>query len=256
MKRFMTFAVGVLALALAPGAIAGTVTLYPSSFGAFTTASWRAQIGLPDTVGAADQALLLEQDVFDPDTAATATFTGLEGERVQLLTGLEWQRRFKTDCTKTSPRWTLVVRGKKREYLVRFGCAQSGHAPGANPDWIRDINNQTLIRTRLMRAGGKDALAGTIVSLAIVFDDRGLTGTAILDNIRVALKGLAPNTWTCAADNAEVRPGPPADFGKDDLRVNPLSDSELMTLEEIWPLMTVDDQAIAASDVWVDEPDA
>ena len=252
----MTFAVGVLALAFAPGALAGTVTLYPTSFGAFTIASWRAQIGLPDTVGSADQALVLEQDTFNPGTAATAIFTGLEGERVQLLTGLEWQRRIKTDCTKTSPRWTLVVRGKKREYVVRFGCALSAHAPGANPNWIRDVNSQTLIRTRLMQAGSTDALAGKIVSLAIVFDDRGPTGAAILDNIRVLLKGIGPNTWTCAADNAEGVPGAPAGFAPDDLRVNPLSASELMTLDEIWPTMTPDDQAIAASDVWVDEPAA
>jgi hypothetical protein len=34
--------------------------------------------------------------------------------------------------------------------------------------------------------------------------------------------------------------------------VNPLSSSELMTLEEIWPLLTPEDQAIASSDVWVD----
>ena len=249
----MTFAVGVLALAIAPGALAGTVTLYPSSFGAFTTASWRAQIGLPDTVGAADQALLLEQDTFDPGTAATAIFTGLEGERVQLLTGLEWQRRIKTDCTKTSPRWTLVVRGKKRDYVVRFGCAQSVHFAGANPNWIRDVNSQPLIRSRVMQAGGTDALAGTIVSLAIVFDDRGPTGTAILDNIRVIVKSaIGANTWTCAADNAEGVPGAPVGFAPDDLRIDPLSDSELMTLDELWPLMTADDQAIAASDTWVD----
>jgi hypothetical protein len=250
----MTFAVGVLALAFAPGALAGTVTLYPTSFGAFTTASWRAQIGLPDTVGSADQALLLEKDSFDAGTAATAVVTGVAEQRVQLLTGLEWQRRIKTDCTKTSPRWTLVVRGKSgRQYVVRFGCAQSAHAPGANPNWIRDINSQTLIRTRLMQAGRTDALAGTIVSLAIVFDERGPTGTSILDNIRVIIKSaIGANTWTCAADNAEAVPGGPAGFAPDDLRVNPLSDSELMTLDEIWPLMTADDQAIAASDVWVD----
>jgi hypothetical protein len=33
----------------------------------------------------------------------------------------------------------------------------------------------------------------------------------------------------------------------DDLSVNPLSDSELLTLDEIWPTMTAEDQAIASS---------
>jgi hypothetical protein len=219
LKKYIAAAAGAVALALVPSAYAGTVTLYPASFGAFTTAAWRAQMGLPDTVGLANQALLLEKNTFDQGTAATAVVTGVAGERAQLLTGLEWQRRLDSDCTKLSPRWTLVVQGKKREYVVRFGCAESAHAPGAAPGWVRDINSQTLIRTRLLQAGGTDALAGTIVSLAIVFDDRGKTGTAILDNIRVVVKSaVGANTWTCAADNAEVAPGVPAGFAPDDLR--------------------------------------
>ena len=36
------------------------------------------------------------------------------------------------------------------------------------------------------------------------------------------------------------------------LVANPLTSSELMTLDEIWPLLTADDQALASSDVWVD----
>jgi len=253
-KKFCTALAVALALACAPVAIAGTVTLYPSSSGQQTVAAWRAQLGLPDTVGTANQALLLEKDTYVAGPAATAAFTGVEGSRAQLLTGLDWERRADTDCTKTSPRWTLVVQGAKkpRQYVVRFGCAQSGHAPGSAPGWIRDINSQTLIRTRLLQAGGTDALGGTIVSLAIVFDERGGSGRAILDNIRLLQKDIGPNVWTSAADNAEVVPGAGAGVGRDDLSVNPLSASEQMTLDEIWPTMTPEDQATASSDVWVD----
>jgi hypothetical protein len=227
--------------------------LHPSSSGQQTVAAWRAGLGLADTVGAANQALLLEKDTFDPGTAASAEFTGVAGSRAQLLVGLDWERRADTDCTKTSPRWTLVVQGRKsRQYVVRFGCAQSAHAPGSAPGWIRDLNSQTLIRTRLLQAGGSDALGGTVVSLAIVFDERGKTGQAVLDNIRLLSKDIGPNVWTSAADNAQVVPGGPSDLGRDDLSVNPLSLSEQMTLEEIWPTMTPEDQATASSDVWVD----
>ncbi|MDX6466752.1 MAG: hypothetical protein QOI27_1792, partial [Gaiellaceae bacterium] len=52
--------------------------------------------------------------------------------------------------------------------------------------------------------------------------------------------------WTCAADNAATIFAP-SKFDADDLSVNPLSDSELLTLDEIWPTMTAEDQAIASS---------
>ena len=255
MKRCCTALAAALGLACATtAATAGTVTLYPSSSGEQTAAAWRAQFGLPDTVGVANQALVLDKATNDPGTAATAAFTGVEGSRAQFLTGLDWERRADTDCTKTSPRWTLVVKGAKKptQYVVRFGCAQSAHAAGSAPGWIRDVNSQTLIRTRLLQAGGSDALAGTIVSLAIVFDQRGASGRSILDNIRLLHKEIGPNVWTSAADNAQVLPGGSAAAVRDDLSVNPLSASEQSTLDEIWPTMTPEDQATASSDVWVD----
>ena len=256
MKKVFAALAGVLAFACTSVALAGTVTLHPNSSGQQTVAAWRAGFGLADTVGAANQALLLEKDGFDLGTAATAEFTGIAESRAQLLAGLDWERRVDTDCTKTSPRWTLVVQGAKkpRQYVVRFGCAQSAHAPGSAPGWIRDVNSQTLIRTRLLQAGGSDALGGTIVSLAIVFDERGETGQAVLDNIRLLSKSkdIGSNMWTSAADNAQGVPGGPSDVGRDDLSVNPLSASEQMSLEEIWPTMTPEDQATASSDVWVD----
>jgi hypothetical protein len=89
-------------------------------------------------------------------------------------------------------------------------------------------------------------LAGTIVSLAIVYDQRGKLAYTVLENIQVLSKTAGSNVWTCAADNTAAIPGPPK-LVRDDLSLNPFTDSELLTLDEIWPTMTADDQAIAAS---------
>jgi hypothetical protein len=253
MKGVIAGVAAACALAFVPAALADNVVLHPNSSGAHTVASWRAMEGQSDTVGSSNQALWLEKDDGDSTVYAAATFIGLEGQKVQSLKGLDWQRRKDGDCNKVAPRWTLGVRGKSgREYLVRFGCAQSAHSPGSAPGWIRDTNSQTLIRTRLLRAGGTDALAGTIESLAIVYDQRGAVGYTVLDNIRVISGTAGLNVWTCAADNAATLPGPPAASYADDLSVNPFTDSELLTLEEIWPTMSADDQAIASSDAPVE----
>jgi hypothetical protein len=248
MRGVIAGAAFACALALAPAAFADNVVLYPNSFGAHTIASWRAGEGQPDTVGAANEALWLEKDDGDSTVFAAATLNGLAGQKVQSLTGLEWERRTDGDCNKLAPRWTLVVQGAKsgRQYVVRFGCAQSLHSAGSAPNWIRDYNPQTLIRTRLLQAGAKDALAGSIVSLTIVYDQRGKIGYTVLDDIKVLSTTAGSNVWTCAADNAAALPEP-SNFAGDDVSVNPFSGSDLLTLDEIWPTMTADDQAIAAS---------
>src|SRR6266540_2454100 len=216
MKGVMCGVVLACALAFAPAGLA-VVTLYPLGGGS-ATAVWQPQQGLPDTVGVANQALVLQKDA--SEGAATAVFNGVAGAPAQSLTGLEWERRLDGECVKISPRLTLAVAGKSgRQYLVRFGCAQAGHEPGSALGWVRDVNSQTLIRTRLLQAGGKDALVGS-------------------------------NVWTSPADNAATVMGLPM-FVLDDLAVDPFSASELLTLDEIWPTMTADDQAIAASGVTV-----
>ncbi len=237
-------AVAALALAFVPQAFGGNLVLAPTSYGAQTVASWRAQEGLPDTVGFANQALLLEKDTFDAGPAAVAVVLGLEGTRARALGGLEWERRIPiSDCNATSPRWELVVQGRSgREYVVRFGCRFAAHAPGSAPNWVRDVNSKTAIATRLMRAG-KDALAGTVESLAIVFDQRSKTGLAFLDNIKVSA-GIETNVWTSAADNAAVPVGPPVWKP----RVEPFGDDDFMTADDLWALLTPDDQALALSD--------
>src|SRR4051812_1036648 len=134
MRGVIVSAAVACALALVPAALAGnSAVLYPNSFGAHTSASWRAQEGQPDTVGGANQALWLENQDDDASNFAAATIRGLEGQRVQSLVGLEWERRLDGDCNKVAPRWTLVVQGAKgsKQSVVRFGCAQSAHAPGS-----------------------------------------------------------------------------------------------------------------------------
>jgi len=246
MKGVIVGAAFACALALVPAALAGDVVLFPNSVGPHAVASWRAQEGQSDTVGSANQALWLERDGADSTSYAAATLGGLQGQRAQLLTGLSWERRLDGDCNKPAPRWTLVVEGAKshRQYVVHFGCAQSLHAPGSAPNWVRDYNTQTLIRTRLLQAGGSDALAGTIVSLEIVYDF-GQRYT-VLDDVTVAAIPGVSYVWTSAADNAATGQGPPA-FVVDDPAANPLSTSELLTLDEIWPTLSADDQAIAGS---------
>ena len=249
MRGVIAGAAAACALALAPAALAGnSAVLFPNSFGAQTSASWRAQEGQTDAVGSANQALWLAKQDNDTASFAAATIGGLEGQQAQYLVGLEWERRLDGDCTKTAPRWTLVVQGKSgKQYIVRFGCAQSAHAPGSAPKWVRDVNSQALIRSRLLAAGKTDALAGTIVSLSIVYDERGGRGYTVLDNIAVLSKVAGRNVWTGPADNAATTPGPPVPVA-DDLSLNPFSDVELLSLDELWPTMSEELQVLAASD--------
>ena len=248
MQRFVLVALG--ALVLAPAAAAGTVTLYPTGFRAMAFTDWRAQEGLPDSTGGANQALKLEKDTFDVGPTAAAVISGVEGARVDRLTGLNWERRVDGDCGVDSPRWTVGIRGRSgKHYLVRFGCRVSIHSAGSAPGWMRDTNPQPLIRARVLALGpfaGKDAFGGLVESLAIVFDKRQKFGYVFLDNIQVLSKqSQFRQTWTSAADNGN---GPPPSAGPDDLTLNPFTDVEQLTFEELWPLLSPEDQALAASD--------
>ena len=130
-------AAAACALVLAPAALAGTIALYPTSTGSHTVASWRAQVGLPDTAGSGNQALWLESVDPDANDVAAAQFAGLEGVPVQSLTSLQWEHRNDGDCGKTSPRWTLTIERGGKTSLVRFGCALAEHSPGSAPGWTR-----------------------------------------------------------------------------------------------------------------------
>jgi len=123
MRGVIAGAAFACALALTPTALADNVVLYPNASGAHTVASWRAQEGQPDTVGVGNQALWLEKDDGDSAAFAAATVVGLEGHKVQSLTGLAWVRRIDGDCNKLAPRWTLVVQGRRAAGSTSSGLA-------------------------------------------------------------------------------------------------------------------------------------
>lgn len=252
MRWGLSAVVAAAALALAPAALADDVlTLEPAGGGADTYASWRAQEGLPDSVGAANQALYLHHAGFTAAGAA-ALVRGVEGRTVDSLGGLEWERRNDSICTVTDPRWTLAIHSSSgRQYLVRFGCATSVHSPGSAPGWTRDTNSQALIRARIFKAvGTKDALKYRIDSLAIVVDKT--FGDAWLDNVLV-FGNFGFRTWTSAADNGYMppKPGGPADVMAVD--ATPWTAAEETPAEQLLASLTpeeqyaITDEGIAAS---------
>jgi hypothetical protein len=244
MSKLIAAILAVVALTVPPvKAAAGGLTLQPESFGEHTVASWRAQEGLPDSVGVANQALFLQKETFAPGPAAVAVVRGLEGVPVDVLSGLEWERRRDSECNATSPRWELVVRGTSgREYATRFGCRVAIHGPGSAPGWVRDSNPRALIRARLLLAGATDALTGQIESLAVVMDQRGIFRSAVLDNTAVTA-GLVPHIWTCAADNGDA--GGVATTWTP--RTEPFTDADYQTFEDLWALLTPEEQELATS---------
>jgi hypothetical protein len=126
LKTRLTAAAAALALVLVGVATADTtgdvLTLYPAGGGAETYAAWKAQEGRPDSQGDANQALYLQNETAAPNTAAAAHVRGLENTLVRNLVSLQYQHRIDSACTKTDPRWTLFIQGRRR-YLVTLGCA-------------------------------------------------------------------------------------------------------------------------------------
>ena len=208
MRRLVLAALA--ALMLPAGAAAGDLTLHPVGHGEESYAHWDAKDGQVDSNGNAEQALYMQNTgrVF---TAAAAHVLGIEGLRANLLVGLAYEHRVDSVCNRFSPRWAIFVQGRSgREYLANLGCATSPPTPAA-PGWVRRSWPQAVIRTALLRAGGNDALAGTITRLALVYDRT--RGFAYLDNI-FARSRFGSQVWTYAGDNG------------DQSRVNPFSATE------------------------------
>jgi hypothetical protein len=247
MKGVIASAVALCSLVFTSAAFAGDVVMFPNSSGSHTVASWRAQEGLPDTVGAADQALWLASQDPDGEDVAAATFNGVEGVQVQAIKGLEWEHRAGSDCGKFSPRWTLTFERRGKEHVVRLGCAASIHSQGSAPGWIRDTNTQAVIRAQVLKLGGKDLLFGTVTALSIVYDVRGPAGYSVLDNIEVTASPIGFNRWTSAADNAAVVPGPPK-FVQNDRLAQPFSDFELMPFDDLWGTLSDEERGGASAD--------
>jgi hypothetical protein len=246
-RTFLGVAAFVAALVLPSSAFALDLKFHPNGGGAHSYASWKGQEGLPDSTGEANQGFYLEHGDADADGAA-GIVTGLEGFKVQFLTGLGYEYDAKSGkCGVADPRWTLFIRSKGgKHYVVNFGCATSPASPGSAPGWIRRTTFAPAIRLEVLRKGGTDALNGTITGLALAYNTT--VGSIMLDNITV-LTGVGRVTWTCAADNGEGS-GPPAGFTDEQLALlaEPLSADEQTSEDDLLASATEEEWAAIRED--------
>lgn len=179
------------------------LTLHPNGFGEKSYAAWKAQEGLPDANGNANQALYFQKmTATETFSAGVAVVNGLEGQPASALTGLSWERRNDGWCGAGAPRWNVGLTDGTHNYTVFLGCSAAAHSPGSAPNWTRDSYPGPALAAQIAaQTGGASNL--TITGLAIVFDE-GLTlyglplgpGFVFLDNITVN-----STVWTSPADN-------------------------------------------------------
>jgi hypothetical protein len=228
---------GVTALAFALGGAASgagdpSLKLEPRGGGSGSYTDWRAQEGIADDQGSANQAL----QFISQSGISSAVVHGVEGMRVRELTGLSWEHRKDGRCDKENPRWTLFILHFKP---VRFGCALAVHSPGSAPGWIRDSNPQAVIRARIVASAGAKALSGTVAGLEIDFGPLP-DSYVFLDNVTVN-----DQVWTGANDNGQSNE--PSLLTGDDLLAAqaPFDDWESMTAEDLLALgLDTSDEAL------------
>lgn len=204
----LTLGVAML-LWVAPRAVSQTPTpdhlvLHPNGFGEHSYAAWKAQVGLADDTGGANQALYFQKMTLTANFAAgVAVIEGVEGLPTSALTGLSWYIRDPVTggdhCGAGAPRWNVRVRLANTSQTFFFGCAAMADTGSqTSPD-----GHLYLQKTVPLTVLGVPVLpAGTITALSILFDegdDQG-SGFAHLDNIDVQLNGV-DHVWTAAADN-------------------------------------------------------
>jgi hypothetical protein len=205
MHRLVTFVLAVLSLvAVSVAAPADKWTLHPSGFGADSYAAWKAKEGRADAQGNANQALYFQKMTETTTFAAgIAVVNGIEGT----LQTLAWDHRTDGYCGAGAPRWNVGITGASgAQYTLFLGCAAATHTPTVDEAWITD----SYLGDEIVAIGGAnagltedqiaDAKAGTIRSLAIVFDegtDQG-PGFVVLDNITVN-----ETVWDSASANGK-----------------------------------------------------
>lgn len=236
MARMLRLAAAALAALTFPAsALAGTLTLHPAGFGQHSYAAWKAHQGLVDSNGNDNQALYFQKmTATETNAAGVAVVKGIAGLPTSALTGLEFWRGMDGWCGAGAPRWDLTIQpsagGPQQTFFI--GCA--GMAPGAHqtaPNG-RDFEQRTFpgpgaygccVGNQLF-SSFSDLPAGTITSLAIVFDEGTTymgapygTGYVHLDDILVQTSSADTPTkcWTGANDNSNNSTGacPPATAG-------------------------------------------
>jgi hypothetical protein len=203
-----TLALAVAVLSPIAYADAG-LKLHPNGFGKQSQAKWAAKEGLPDSNTNTNFALYLQKGVPTNVVAAgVARVSGLEGESIAALTGLEWERRLDSYCGAGAPRWSLLVRGNDGHvYSVFFSCFYASHLPPSSDPthWIRDSFDATAIQAQIQQnvteQGGTVAtLTGATIEGLIIVLDEGPDTFAYLDNIKVSTTSTS-KTWTGPMDN-------------------------------------------------------
>ena len=186
------------ALALPAWALAGPFTLHPSGFGEHSYSAWKGQEGLPDSTGGKNQALYFQKDTPTPTFAAgVAVFKGFEGMSSSAVLPLKFWYGTDGHCGAGAPRFNVRIETAPNvRQTVFVGCAAMVPGGTAAAPNGRIFQEKTF-------AGPLPA--GTIVSLAIVYDEGNDFGfpcpdlgnsCVYLDNIQVG-----SHVWTSASDN-------------------------------------------------------
>ncbi len=207
-KLVPAFVAVVLSFVLAAVAFAGTFTLHPSGFGEHSYSAWKGQEGERDSSGNKNQALYFQKMTLTAVPAAgVAVFKGFEGMPTSELDALAFDWREDGHCGAGAPRFNLRIQPEGTtdpmlRQTIFIGCRAMTPSNGAEPGWER-------------RTASGPFPDGTIVSLAIVFDEGNDVGQGYvyLDNIQVG-----DHVWTSATDN-----GNGSAIGPDGMSTTPLS---------------------------------
>jgi hypothetical protein len=202
MKRRYFLTAAIIVLGLLGKLQASKPVLHPDGFGEHSYCSWKAQEGLPDSLGMENQALYLQKMTSTGSFGAGLGIIDVQGVRASELTGLSFDVGTDGQCGLTAPRFDVRIKHDDTGAVesFSFGCATM--APGAT----QTAPNGRVFQRRTKVIGNGDLPSGTIVSLALVFDvgDDAGVGFVFLDNITInttsAIVGV--EVWTSASDNA------------------------------------------------------
>ena len=146
------------------------------------TAQWIGRQGLPDDVGKANQALLLQKD--GPTSANASAFAVIGGVEGLTITELGFDYRNDGHCGAGAPRFNVTLPGGQYFFL---GCVYGNPQIAPPSGWTRIRWN--AIEGTVFPAGDYSwpGFPQVVQSIAIVFDEGTDVGPgfALLDNIDI-----------------------------------------------------------------------